>query len=192
MPKFRSREGEHVAYTDHTIERRPVVRAENQPKGKLRSFWPGPAEGRDLAIAYASTGGGAAALPMLEKLRSSDDAPALVQLGQLYDSLGKADQAEAIYERVLKIDPSNAAAGANLAIYRAQKGRLNEAIALWRGVFAHNPALSSAGINLAVAELQSGDRAAARQTIERILQFHPDLDAARQLLLNLTAADERR
>ena len=38
----------------------------------------GPVEDRDLAIAYASLG--RAALPLLEKLRSSDDAPALVRL----------------------------------------------------------------------------------------------------------------
>jgi len=180
MPRSRSREGEHVAYTDHTIARRPNAGSAVRSNAKLRNFWPGPAEDRDLAIAYASFG--PAALPLLEKLQTSNDAAVIVQLAQLYDALGKQDLAEALYRRVLRLDPSNAAAGANLAIYSARKGRSAEAIALWQDVFARNPALSSAGINLAVAQLDAGDRTAAAQTLRRILQFHPDLDAARQLL----------
>jgi tetratricopeptide (TPR) repeat protein len=121
-------------------------------------------------------------LPLLEKLQPSDDAAVLVQIGQLYDALGKAELAEALYERVLRLDPSSAAAGANLAIYRARKGRSSEAIALWLDVFERNPSLASAGINLAVAQLGAGDRTAARETVRRLLRFHPDLDIARQLL----------
>jgi tetratricopeptide (TPR) repeat protein len=186
MPKASSREGEHVVYTNHTIVRRPSVRSEDEPRRQLRSFWQAPAENRDLAIAYASLGGatssGGAASPVLEKLRLSNDAQVLVQLGQSYDALGKGDLAEAVYERVLRIDPLNAAAGANLAIYRARKGRLNEAIVLWQDVFSRNPALSGAGINLALAQLHAGDNTGAGQTVRRILRFHPDLDEARRLL----------
>jgi hypothetical protein len=183
MPKRRSQEGEHVAFTDHTIARRPAAPAGDRRDGRLRNFWAGPAEERDLAIAYASLG--RATLAMLEKFRSSDDVTALAQLGQVYDGMGKADLAEAIYERVLRLDPSNLSAGTNLAIYRARRGRTDEAIALWRDVFMRNPALASAGINLAVAQLGAGDRASAGQTVQRLLQFHPDLDAARQLLLKV-------
>jgi tetratricopeptide (TPR) repeat protein len=179
MPKGRSREGEHVVYTDHTIVRRPASQIEVRRDLRLRAFWPGPAEERDLAIAKASLGD--AALPLLEKLQPSDDAAVLVQIGQFYDALGKEQLAEALYERVLRLDPSNAAAGANLAIYRARKGRSSEAIALWQDVFERNPSLASAGINLAVAQLGAGDRAAARETVQRLLRFHPDLDMARQL-----------
>ena len=180
MTKGRSREGEHVAYTDHTIARRPAARAGERQERKLRSFWPGPAEERDLAIAYASLG--SPALPVLEKLQSSEDAAVLVQLGQLYDGLGKADLAEAVYERVLRLDPSNAAAEANLAIYRAHKGQSSEAMALWQDVFSRNPALAGAGLNLVAAQLGARDRAGAKRTLDRVLQFHPDLDMARQLL----------
>jgi hypothetical protein len=178
MPKARSREGEHVAYTDHTISRRPAPPPAARDR-RLRSFWRGEPAERDLAIALASRG--QPDLPLLEKLRGADDAPVLVQLAQLYDAQGKQDPAEALYERVLRLDPSNAAAGANLAIYRARKGRTQEAIALWQDVFERNPALAGAGINLAVAQSGAGDRAGARRTIDRLLQFHPDLDAVRQL-----------
>jgi tetratricopeptide (TPR) repeat protein len=182
MPKGRSREGEHVVYTEHTIARRPTAHAETPRDRKLRTFWQTPAEQRDLAIAYASFGN--AALPLLEALQPSNDVAVLVQIGQFYDALGKQEQAEAIYEHVLQLDPSNPAA-ANLAIYRARKGRPAEAIALWQDVFSRYPALSSAGINLAVAQLSAGDHAGAAFTLRRLLQFHPDLDLARQLLARL-------
>jgi tetratricopeptide (TPR) repeat protein len=120
---------------------------------------------------------------MLEKLQAPDDPPLLLQLAQLYDAAGKSDLAQSVYQRVLRLDPANAAAGANLAIYLARSGRSREAIALWRDVFARNPALASAGINLAVAQLGAGDRGAAELTLRQVLRFHPDLDAARQLLL---------
>jgi predicted CXXCH cytochrome family protein len=181
MPKRQSREGEHVAFTDHTIARRPAAHGD-RGEVRLRNYWAGPAEERDLAIAYASLG--RATPGMLEKLASLNDAPALAQLGQVYDAMGKGDLAEAIYERVLRLDPSHAA-GANLAIYRARAGRTGEAITLWRDVFERNPALASAGLNLAVAQLSARDRAGAGQTVRRLLEFHPDLDAARQLLLKV-------
>jgi len=183
MPKNASREGEHVAYTDHRILRRPVAPSDDQRGFTLRSFWGRPAEDRDVAIAYASLG--RARLPLLEKLRSSDDAPVLVQLAQLYDAAGKADSAENIYERVLRLDPLNAAAEANLAIYRVRNGRSSEAIALWQDVFSRYPALAGAGINLAVAQLDAGDRPAALKTVGKLLQFHPDLEAVRQLQARL-------
>jgi hypothetical protein len=183
MPKSRSREGEHVAYTDHTIARKPAPPPAVARDRRLRSFWGGGAAERDLSIAYASLGG--PALPLLEKLQTSGDAAVLAQLAQLYDAQSKYDLAEALYERVLRLDPSNAAAGANLAIYRARKGRTRDAIALWQDVFSRNPSLASVGINLAVAQSGAGDRPAALRTLDRLLQFHPDLDAARQLRRSL-------
>jgi hypothetical protein len=179
MPKRPSREGAHVAFTDHTIARRPSPPSPDRRDGILRNFWPAAADERDLAIAYASMG---RRYPdALEKLRAPDDLLLLAQLGQAYDAAGRADLAEAVYERVLRLDPANVAAS-NLAIYRARKGRVGEAIALWRGVFARHPEMASAGINLAIAQLDVGDRAGATATVQRLLRFHPDLDAARQLL----------
>jgi hypothetical protein len=180
MPKARSREGEHVAYTDHTILRRPLIQAGDRRGRKLRAFWASPVEERDLAIAYSSLG--AASLPLLEKFHSSGDVPVLVQLAQAYDALGKADLAESLYKRVLRLDPSNTAAEANLAIYLARNGNSSEAIALWQDVFRRNPALASAGINLVIAQIGAGDRAGAGRTLQQVLRFHPDLEMARQLL----------
>ena len=110
------------------------------------------------------------------------DAPLLAQLAQFRDATGRAKEAEALYERVLRLDPVNAAATANLAIYRMRSGRQAEAISLWKDAFARNPGLSGVGINLAVAQWNAGDATAARTTLQRVSQFHPDLDPVKQLL----------
>jgi hypothetical protein len=189
MPKNRTREGEHVAYTNHTIARQPSAKQSSQRKRRLESYWRRPVPDRDLALAYASfaltdASFRSVALDLLEKSEpnSSSDAPLLVQLAQFYDNLGRPERSEALYERVLRLDPSNAAAEANLAIYRMRRGRSKEATALWRDVLSRNPALPGPGINLAQAQLGSGDKAAAESTLLQVLRFHPDFEAANQLL----------
>lgn len=179
MPKRRSGQGEHVAFTDHTIARRPSAPAPARLGATLRNFWQGAPDERDLAIAYASLG--RPSLAALEKHGASDDPLVLAQLGQAYDAAGRGGLAQAVYERLLRLDPSNAAAS-NLAIYRARDGRTAEAIAMWRDVFERHPEMASAGLNLAAAQMAAGDRPGARGTVERLLRFHPDLDAARRLL----------
>jgi predicted CXXCH cytochrome family protein len=195
MPKSRTREGEHVAYTNHTIARRPSTKASNAVgKRRLESYWRGPVPDRDVALAYASFALTDAsfrpvALELLERSvpGSLSDAPLLAQLAQFYDNLGRAERAEALYEQVMRLDPSNAAAGANLGIYRMRRGRAKEAIALWRDVLSRNPALPGPGINLAQAQLGNGDKAAAELTLLQVLRFHPDLEAANQLLQRIRA-----
>jgi predicted CXXCH cytochrome family protein len=174
MPKRRSKEGEHVAYTDHTISRRPSTTTKSAG-GSLRSYWKQPVDARDLAIAEPS-------LAVLEPFRSSDDPAVLAQLGQEYDRLGRAVLATQTYERLLRIDPTYAVAGAVRGIYRAREGRTREALALWQDVFSRNPALASVGINLATAQKSIGDRAGAELTIERLVRFHPDEEGLRRTL----------
>jgi tetratricopeptide (TPR) repeat protein len=184
-----------VAYTNHTIARRPSTKASNAVgKRRLESYWRGPVPDRDVALAYASFALTDAsfrpvALELLERSEpgSLSDAPLLAQLAQFYDNLGRAERAEALYEQVMRLDPSNAAAGANLGIYRMRRGRAKEAIALWKGVVSRNPALTGPGINLAQAQLGNGDKAAAESTLLHMLRFHPDLDAANQLLRRVRA-----
>jgi tetratricopeptide (TPR) repeat protein len=50
------------------------------------------------------------------------DARSLLQLGILMDGTGRSDQAEPIYEQVLKLDPSQAVALNNLAYLKAEHG----------------------------------------------------------------------
>lgn len=183
MPKGRSREGEHVVYTDHTIGRQPA-----QPRpanASLRPFW--PASERETALAYAADPAlQHLAVPLLERLARNPgiDAAPLAQLAQFYDRTGKSRQAIPLYERVLQIDPPHSS-GANLALHRFQAGRIAEAMDLWQVIFERNPSLAGAGINLSLAKLQTGDRDGARLTLMRVLRFHPELEIARKLLIKV-------
>jgi Flp pilus assembly protein TadD len=175
MPKGRSREGEHVVFTDHTIARRPGARASGARV--LQPFRGMTAGERDWALAERRQ-------PLLEKLaaRADADAAVLVQLAQIYDAQGKG---AALYERALRLEAANATAQANLGIYRMREGRVREALALWGAAFGRNPGMLSAGLNLAMGQMQSGDRAGAAATLRRVLRFHPDSAQARALLREL-------
>lgn len=189
MPKGRSREGEHVVYTDHAIPRRAGVASVGAGERELKPYWPGVSGERDLAIAYAGLGMEHAearprALELLEKVepKASGDVPVLSQLAQYYDAMGQGERALALYERVLKLDPGHVAAGANVGVYWAQSGRMAEAAALWERIAARNPGMTSVALNLAVAQYRAGRKDAAIATLERALRFQPDLETARRLL----------
>ncbi|MCC6537219.1 MAG: tetratricopeptide repeat protein [Bryobacterales bacterium] len=170
MPKGRSREGEHVVFTDHTIARKPG-RATGP---RVLQPFPGmAATDRDWALAERR-------LPLLEKLAARPDADAavLVQLAQLYDANGKGAP---LYERALRLEPEHATALANLGIYRMQAGRAREAMALWTRVFEKNPGMLAVGLNLAMGQRETGDKA-AQATLRRVLRFHPDSAQAREML----------
>ena len=194
MPKAPSREGEHVAFTLHTIPKRPSqARAE---KGELKPFFPETANDRDIALAYAALSLedpalGPRALAFLEKAaRTSkpDDAVLLAQLAQFYDTSERPKEAAALYRRVLNIDPSHPIAAANLGIYAMQGGDTKQAMKLWQDVFNRYPSLIGPGLNLAIAQLNAGNTSASEATLLRILRFHPDVVAARKLLDRIRSA----
>jgi hypothetical protein len=175
MPKGRTREGEHVAFTSHLIEKQPGAPAKGARL--LQPFQGMTASERDWALAQSNR-------PLLEKLAARPDADAavLVQLAQLYDPAGKGAP---LYERALRLEPSHSTALANLAIYRMQAGRAREALLMWSDVFARNPGMLSVGLNLAMGRLEVGDREGALATLDRLLRFHPDSAQARALRAKL-------
>jgi hypothetical protein len=150
MPKATTREGDHVAYTNHTIPRTPGQKSE--PK---LSVFPGTeASDRDWALAFNRKDG-------LAKAARQDDPAAIAALAQLSNG-------PALYERLQKLDPNHPAL-ANLGVYRAMQGRLPEAIEIWRRVFSRYPWMSEVGINLLRA--QPEDTGIRR----RLLLYHPGL-----------------
>lgn len=169
MPKSESTDA-HVAFTNHRIGAKPQAKP-------FRPFWPGPTPARELALARPS-------IPALEKIEPKD-AAVLTQLGQLYDQAQRGPEAAQLYRRALALNPAEPTAAANLAIYEFQNGQPAAALARWRDVFARYPGLPGPGLNLALAQIQSKDPTAARQTLLRLLRFHPGHTQARELLNRL-------
>ncbi len=173
MPKAATQEGDHVAYTNHSIPRDGKPRVDSRWR-----LYPGTnATARDEALALGNRLGLARAAEM-------DDAPVLAALAQIEDRLGNMDAATALYERLAKADPNHPAL-ANLAIYRVGQGRSQEAIALWERVLANDPVQAAAAMNLSLHYAQKGQKADAERTLERLLRFQPDLTAARKFLRSL-------
>jgi hypothetical protein len=189
MPRRQSREGDHVAFTLHSIPRTtPAVSAKRADR-ELRSFFNRKPPDRDLALAYAAAALADASLrkraaAMLDRV-PAPDATVLVQRAQLYDFEGRATEAERLYRQVLAADPMNPTALANLAIYLARIGASDEAIRMWADVFARYPHLPGPGMNLAIAQQQAGQHKAAATTLARILRFHPDMAAAKEMLIQV-------
>ncbi|HLH43410.1 MAG TPA: tetratricopeptide repeat protein [Bryobacteraceae bacterium] len=77
-----------------------------------------------LGETYRLKGDLNAAIDALRRSSQADpkDFAALLQLGLLMDGTGHGDQAEPIYERILKIRPDQAVALNNLAFLKAEKG----------------------------------------------------------------------
>ena len=193
MPNRQTRTVDHLAYTDHSIARRPG--ASNPPVSPARvleNFWKTPLGSRDLALSYATVAPNEPtvrprALNLLEQaaIVSPNDVPILVQLAQFYDRMGREQQALGLYERIVKLDPTQTGTVVNLGIYRMQHGQAAEAIALWEAALRRNPALTGARMNLAVAHYRAGNQPAAEANLVKALEYEPDLDAARRMLAEL-------
>ncbi len=192
MPAGKQKSVDHLAYTDHSIARRPGVIHAAPTERLLTSFWKNPIDERDLALGYAVVAPTEPtvrprALQLLEKAaaQAPNDVPILVQLAQFYDRLGREEAAMELCERILKLDAAQTGAAVNLGIYRMKRGRPAEAIALWEAALQRNPALTGARVNLAVAHYRAGNSAAAEAAILKALDYEPDLETAQRLLTEI-------
>ena len=195
MPNRQTRSVDHLAYTDHSIARRPGSPPSTNTERRLTSFRNAPTSERDLALGYAVVAPTEPsirqrALDLLERAAaaSPNDIPILAQLAQFYDRLGREDDALALCERLLKLEPTHTAAAVNLGIYRMKRGHPAEAIKLWEAALQRQPGLTGARMNLAVAYYRAGNLAAAEAALRKALDYEPDLDAARRMLAELRAA----
>jgi tetratricopeptide (TPR) repeat protein len=195
MPNRQTQTVEHIAFTDHSIPRRPVDAGTRMANQSLVPFWNSAvADLRDLALAYAVVApteptARPRALELLQRAEavSPQDVAVLAQLAQIYDRMGQEDKATALCERIVRIDPAQIAAATNLGSYYMKRGRAQEAISLWRNALTRNPGLTSARINLGVAQYRSGDAIASEATILKALEYDPDLDVAKRLLAEIQA-----
>ena len=113
--------------------------------------------------------------------------PCLSALGYVEQKQGAKDRASELYRKALSLDPNLIDAATNLGVLKAQSGHLSEAVKLWQGAFQRAPGRSSIGMNLAQAFCAAGQAKVARSYTLRVLEFNPDLNAARKLLSGLDA-----
>ncbi|MBL8227964.1 MAG: tetratricopeptide repeat protein [Bryobacterales bacterium] len=191
MPKGESHMVEHVAFTDHGIVRRPQTGLRPAASRELSPFF-SESDNRDLAMAYSvaamtEPAVRRKALELLEAAVAKDatDVAVMAQLAQFYDRLGREEQAAALCEQILKLDPGHNAAAVNLGIYRVKRGDAAAAIALWKQALLRNPAQTGVRTNLAVALAQSGQLEAAEAELKIALDYDPSAEAAARLLAEI-------
>jgi len=203
MPASLSTDVAHTEVTDHRILRRPastpmLENAFAQPATPKLVPFPHSHESdsdlRDDALAWESVAESglksaeaeAERLLRLALLKSSD--PALLSaMGYIEQKHGATDRARELYQKALAIDPNLIDAATNLGVLEAKSGHMREAVTLWQGSFQRAPGRSSIGMNLARSFCGSGQFDEARTYTLRVLQFNPDLGAAKKLLNGLNA-----
>jgi hypothetical protein len=186
MPKKAVRDVEHSAYTDHAIRKPGPVPAVVGER-KLVPFGGAKAGDREFGLAYASVGGfEKRALEYLERA-PQDDAEVLVHLAYLYESGGNQAKAAPLYQKALKLDPSQVIAAVNLGNAYIKTGRAREAIELWRYALERSPGLETVRLSLALALYRNGDRAGAEDGLLKLLELNPGNTVARKLLGDMRA-----
>jgi tetratricopeptide (TPR) repeat protein len=143
---------------------------------------------RALARIKAAAGDRAGAAAELEELLRLDGTAwdAATELASHLEALGRLEEAAAALERILFIAPFDAAVHQRLAAWYSGGGRHALAVRELRAVIALEPSdRAGAWYALASAQLAAGDRAAARRSVLRSLEFAPGYAEAQELLLRL-------
>jgi Flp pilus assembly protein TadD len=192
MPTRAVADADHVAYTDHSIPRRPAPR--NQKPAAASPLLPFGAEQpspRDQGLAYAIVAlrernavYSARALDLLQEAerQNPNDPQTLSYLADLYKTKKDDQNAVKLYQRLHSADPTQSSAPMNLGAYQMQQGHYEEAIRLFQQALRISPALVLVRLNLAVALLRVGQKAEARSVLKKALEFNPSFTAARTLL----------
>jgi hypothetical protein len=198
MPAAASKDVAHTQVTDHRIPRRPESPAQlsgNPSPAQLRLVpFPDSLDAehdlRDLGLAWQSLAndGLEAAEPHAESLLRSavaefpNDPDVLSALAYVEQKHGLSAQAGELYRRALAVNPDLIDAAADLGVIEAETGHLREAVELWQGAFQRAPGRSALGMNLVVAFCDARQYDEARTTTLRVLEFNPDLPAAKKAL----------
>ncbi len=203
MPESASKDIAHTEVTDHRIPRVPAVSPQllqdtNASTTKLGlAPFPDSQEAeddlRDFALAWESlaNSGMSAARPQAEAMlkRSAekypDDPATLAALGYEYQLRGDIAGARTLYQHALAADPNLIDAATNLGVIEAQSGHLPEAVRLLQSAFDHAPGRSSIGMDLARVFCFEEKLDESRASVDRVLEFNPDLSEAKKLMEGL-------
>jgi Flp pilus assembly protein TadD len=209
MPTAASTDVAHTQVTDHRIPRRPAEQARAlEATGALPTAprlipFPDSLQAeqdiRDLALAWQSLandgveGAEAHAESLLRNALAAfpDDPDTLSALAYVEQKHGLTALASDLYRRALRVNPDLIDASANLGVIEAESGHLREAVELWEGAFHRAPGRSSVGMNLVAVFCESRQFDEARTVTLRVLEFNPDMAAAKKALqsLNRTPPD---
>jgi hypothetical protein len=182
MPKRAVRDVQHSAYTDHAIVKPRAPSPAVSRERKLVPFGGVQATDREFGLAYAAVPGFEKQAREYLERAPQDDAEVLVHLAYLYESSGNQSKAAPLYQKALKIDPSQVAAAVNLGNAYIKSGLAREAIRLWRYALERSPGLETVRLSLAVALFRSGDSAGAEDCLVKLLALNPGNAPARELL----------
>jgi predicted CXXCH cytochrome family protein len=203
MPASLSADVVHTQVTDHRIPGRPQVspqflqdQASPSSMPRLVEFPPvdkADSDERDRALAWASLAEGGMteaereARDQLAKAikQSPQDSALLSSLGYIEQRGGATERARELYQEALAIDPDLVEAETNLGVIEAQRGQIDRALKLWVSALQNAPYRSSIGLNLARAYCAEGKISEARTYTLRVLEFNPDLAAAKKMLRQL-------
>ncbi len=129
--------------------------------------------------------------------RNTGAAWAGINLGKALQETGRDDEAAAVYQEILRLDPSNPYAHYNVGNLLAARGAGDEAAAHFRQAISIKADYAEAYANLGVLLFESGDPAGALTCFETVARISPgrssswvNLGSARAALGNLDGAGE--
>lgn len=111
-----------------------------------------------------------AATPQMVTAQGIDQ---LLQQGNAAFRAGNYSQSEAIYRRIIQIDPKDASAYYNLGNALRKQGKLNEAIAAYRQAIQLNPKNALAYNNLGFTLTEQGKLDEAISAYRQAIQLNP-------------------
>jgi tetratricopeptide (TPR) repeat protein len=204
MPASLSTDIAHTQVTDHRIPRRsdtqtlhPLLDSNRRPYSPRLVPFPYSEDTeqdiRDLALAWAflaqtgkdRAGSEAQRLLHIAVMQSPNDPALLSALGFIEQERGAVDRARQLYQKALALEPDLIDAAANLGVIEANQGRLRESLRLWQNAFERAPARSAIGMNVARVLCGAGEFERARSSVLRVLEFNPDMAAAKEMLQHL-------
>jgi tetratricopeptide (TPR) repeat protein len=183
-------------YTDHSIPRGRRNRGATVST-ELAPFPGYSNDPRDLALAYAVVAARpdrVAERPRAQALLETavhdhpDDAELLLYLAEIYRNTEKPDLAIPLYERAMRLDPSQLTASVGLGGIRMERRQFADAIRLWEDALAKDAGLALVRTNLAMAYWQTGDLKSAERHLVKAVELAPGLTAPAELLKKLNEA----
>ena len=89
------------------------------------------------------------------------------------------------YQQALALDPNLIDAATNLGVIEAQSGNFPQAVKLLQAAFNRAPGQSNIGMDLARVFCLEGKLEEGRSSLARVLEYNPDMSAAKRLLEDL-------